>query len=78
MYVSPTLTDDRELPDLFIRAKKVERVHEFLYLGSLVGDSYALQFFEDVHIQVLETTKIHGRSRKNITTLAIMKITEEN
>ena len=36
MYVSPTLNDDRELPDLFIRAEKVERVHDFLYLGSLV------------------------------------------
>ena len=36
MYVSPTLNDDCELPDLFIRAEKVERVHDFLYLGSLV------------------------------------------
>ena len=36
MYVSPTLNDDREPPDLFIRAEKAERVHEFLYLGTLV------------------------------------------
>ena len=61
MYVSPTLTDDRELPDLFIRAKKVERVHEFLYLGSLVGDSYSVGIFEDVHRRVTEATKMYGR-----------------
>ena len=61
MYVSPTLNDDRELPDLFIRAEKVERVHEFLYLGRLVGDSYSLGIFEDVHRRVTEATKIHGR-----------------
>ena len=29
MYISPTLNDDRELPDLFICAEKLERVHEF-------------------------------------------------
>ena len=42
------LDDDRELPDLFIRAVKVERVHDFLYPGSLVGDSYSLGSFEYV------------------------------
>ena len=47
-YVSPTLNVDRELPDLFIRAVKVERVHDFLYPGSLVGDSYSLGSFEHV------------------------------
>ena len=35
-YASSTRNDDRELPDIFIRAEKVERVHDFLYLGSLV------------------------------------------
>jgi len=59
MYVSPTLNDDRELPDLFIRAENVERVHDFLYLGSLVGDSYSLGIFEDVHRRVTEATKMH-------------------
>ena len=64
MYASPTLNDDRELPDLFIRAEKVERVHEFLYLGSLIGDSYSLGIFEDVHIRVTEATKMHGRMKQ--------------
>ena len=62
-YVSPTLNVDRELPDLFIRAEKVERVHEFLYLGRLVGDSYSLGIFEDVHRRVTEATKLHGRMK---------------
>ena len=48
--VSPNLNDDNELPELFIRQEVVERVHGFLYLGSLVGDSYNLGIFEDVRI----------------------------
>ena len=63
MYVSPSLNDDRELPDLYIRTEKVERVHEFLYLGSLVGDSFSLGIFEDVHRRVTEATKMHGRMK---------------
>ena len=35
----------------------VERVHEFLYLGSLVGDSHSLGVFEDVQRRVNEATK---------------------
>ena len=63
MYVSPTLNDDRELPDLFIREENLERVHEFLCLGSLVGDSYSLGIFEDVHRRVKEATKMYGRMK---------------
>ena len=61
--MSPTLNVDRELPDLFIRAEKVERLHEFLYLGRLVGDSYSLGIFEDVHRRVTEATKMYGRMK---------------
>ena len=60
MYVSPTLNDDRELPDLFIRAEKVERVHEFVHLGNLVGDSNSLGI---LHRRVTEATKTHGRMK---------------
>ena len=73
MYVSPTLNDDRELPDLFIRAEKVERVHEFVHLGNLVGDSNSLGIFEDVHRRAAEATKMHGRMK---LLLAFTKITE--
>ena len=45
----------------FICAEKVERVHEFLYLGSLVGYSYSLGILEDVHRRVTEATKMYGR-----------------
>ena len=46
---------------------KVERVHEFLYLGSLV-------VFEDVHGRVKEATK---NVRGNETILTFTKSTEE-
>ena len=61
IYVSPDQNDERELPKVFIRAEKVERVHEFLYLGSIVGDSFSLGILEDVTRRIAEATKIHGR-----------------
>ena len=39
MYVSPDQNDELELPEDFIRSEKIERVHEFLHLSSLVGDN---------------------------------------
>ena len=37
MHVTPK-NITHTLPDLFIRGEIIERVHEFIYLGSLVGD----------------------------------------
>ena len=61
MYVSPDLNDDFDFPEVMIRAEKVEQVHEFVYLGNIVGDSYSLGIFEDVTRRVAEATKIFGR-----------------
>ena len=61
IYVSPDQNDEREPPEVFIRVETVERVHEFLYLGSIVGDSFSLGILEDVTRRIAEATKIHGR-----------------
>ena len=61
MYVSSDSVEEGELPEVFIREEKVERVHEFLYLGSIVGDTYSLGILEDVVRPIAEATKIHGR-----------------
>ena len=39
----------------------MERVHEFLYLVKIVGDTYSLGILEDVVRPIAEATKIHGR-----------------
>ena len=39
----------------------MERVHEFLYLGSTVDYSYSLGILEDEVRRIAEATKIHGR-----------------
>ena len=39
----------------------MEHVHEFLYLGSIVGDGFSLGILEDVTRRIAEATKIHGR-----------------
>ena len=72
MYVSSDSVDERELPEVFIREEKVERVHEFLYLGSIVGDTYSLG--------ILGTTncRSHEDTRTIETDLAFSQVAAEH
>ena len=60
MYIDPE-PRDLPLPELFIKDEQIERVHEFIYLGSLIGDSYSLGVMEDIDRRIAEATKIFGR-----------------
>ena len=60
MYIDPE-PRDHPLPELFIKDEQIERVHEFIYLGSLIGDSYSLGVMEDIDRRIAEATKIFGR-----------------
>ena len=62
VYITPE-AELHSMPDLFIRGEQIERVHEFIYLGSLVGDSYSLGVTEDIERRIAEATKIFGRLR---------------
>ena len=48
MYVSSNGSDDRVLLGFYIDQDLVERVHDFVYLGSLVAATHRLGFYEDV------------------------------
>ena len=60
VYITPEVAL-HPAPDLFIRGEQIERVHEFIYLGSIVGDSYSLGVTEDIERRIAEATKIFGR-----------------
>ena len=51
----------RHLPELEISGQIIERVHEFVYLGSLIADTYTLGVAEDVTRRVAEASKSFGR-----------------
>ena len=56
MYVASSGCDDRVLPDLYIQQELVERVHEFVYLGSFVADTHNLGIYKDVQRRVNEAS----------------------
>ena len=65
IYVSPESEEHRQqqMPELYLRGVLIERVHEFNYLGSIVGDSYSLGVCEDALRRVSEAAKVFGRMK---------------
>jgi hypothetical protein len=60
MYITTDLGDHPK-PDLHIRGEVIERVHTFVYLGSVLGDSYSLGVSEDIERRIAEASKTFGR-----------------
>ena len=60
MHVTPN-NITHPLSDLFIRGEIIERVHEFICLGSLVGDTYSVGVTEDIERRIAEASKVFGR-----------------
>ena len=55
MYISDSAVA-RRLPELEISGQIIERVHEFVYLGSLIADTYILGVAENVTRRVAEAS----------------------
>ena len=53
MHITPN-NITHPLPDLFIRGEIIGRVHEFIHLGSLVGDTYSVGVTEDIERRIAE------------------------
>ena len=62
MYVAPT-RGEHARPELTIRGEMIERVHELVYPGSIIGDTYTLGMAEDVQRRVKEASKMFGRMK---------------